>query len=150
MFLIWMSLSRCLQQKEIKNGRIIKKALALAPQPILREYEYDNNGRLSKVLCEGSVIEQYHYGKYGERLLSETRHSKQSLYKYNDRLQVIEAGDTKYYYDNRGRIIEYTCDAAGRRITKSINGKVVEKYLWQDLTTLIAITDGEGLHPKYL
>ncbi len=161
-----------------KNGRIIKKALALAPQPILREYEYDNNGRLSKVLCEGSIIEQYHYGKYGERLLSETRQLKQTLYKYNDSLQVIEAGETKYYYDNQGRIIEkinlgnrthysylesgplhevllpdgrrieYTCDAAGRRITKSINGKVVEKYLWQDLTTLVAVTDGEGLHPK--
>ncbi len=161
-----------------KNGRIIKKALALAPQPILREYEYDNNGRLSKVLCEGSIIEQYHYGKYGERLLSETRQSKHSLYKYNDMLQVIEAGETKYYYDNQGRMIEkinlgnrahysylesgplhevllpdgrrieYTCDAAGRRITKSINGKVVEKYLWQDLTTLVAVTDGEGLHPK--
>uniref|UniRef100_UPI0025BCA850 hypothetical protein n=1 Tax=Desulfovibrio sp. UCD-KL4C TaxID=2578120 RepID=UPI0025BCA850 len=38
-----------------KNGRIIKKALALTPQPILREYEYDNNGRLSKVLCEGAI-----------------------------------------------------------------------------------------------
>ncbi|SDK51211.1 RHS repeat-associated core domain-containing protein [Maridesulfovibrio ferrireducens] len=27
-------------------------------------------------------------------------------------------------------------------------GKVLEKYLWQDLTTLVAVTDGEGLHPK--
>lgn len=64
------------------------------------------NGRLSKGLCEGSIIEQYHYGKYGERLLSETRQSKHLLYKYNDSLQVIETGDTKYYYDNQGRIIE--------------------------------------------
>ncbi|SDL07673.1 RHS repeat-associated core domain-containing protein [Maridesulfovibrio ferrireducens] len=47
-----------------------------------------------------------------------------------------------------GRRIEYTSDPLGRRIAKSINGKAVEKYLWKDLTTLIAVTDGEGLHPK--
>ncbi|SDL49013.1 RHS repeat-associated core domain-containing protein [Maridesulfovibrio ferrireducens] len=161
-----------------ENGRIIQKALALAPKAIMREYEYDNGGRLSKVLCDESIIEQYQYGKYGERLTSETRHTKPQLLKYNSRLQLIADGNVKYFYDNQGRMIEknelgkitrysylesgplhevvlpdgrrveYTSDPAGKRISKSINGKTVEKYLWQDLTTLIAVTDAEGLRPK--
>ncbi|MBI9111739.1 hypothetical protein [Maridesulfovibrio ferrireducens] len=72
--------------RKTEDGRIIQKALALAPKAIMREYEYENGGRLSKVLCDESIIEQYQYGKYGERLTLENRHTKPQLLKYNSRL----------------------------------------------------------------
>ena len=61
-------------------------------------------------------------------------------------------GVTTYTYDTRGalrsvslpdsRLIEYTIDPLGRRIAKSINGTVEEKYLWQGMTRLLAVYDG--------
>ncbi|WP_291330216.1 RHS repeat-associated core domain-containing protein [Desulfovibrio sp. UCD-KL4C] len=160
------------------NGRIIYTGLAIDPQAVEREYEYDNGGRLSKVICDNAIVEHYQYGKNGERLFVETSQTKLRLFKYGQNMELLQAGEVKYMYDNQGRMvmkndlgqvtrysylesgplhevhlpdgrrIEYTCDPLGRRISKSINGKVVEKYLWQDLTTLLAVTDGEGLHPK--
>ncbi len=39
-------------------------------------------------------------------------------------------------------VITYDHDPLGRRITKKVNGTVVEKYLWKDTTTLLAVYDG--------
>jgi len=41
-----------------------------------------------------------------------------------------------------GRFIEYVHDPLGRRIAKKFDGVVVEKYLWQGLTKLLAVYDG--------
>ena len=59
---------------------------------------------------------------------------------------------TTYDYSSRGelltvtlpdgRIIEYIHDPLGRRIAKKIDGVIVEKYLWQGLTRLLAVYDG--------
>ncbi len=43
-----------------------------------------------------------------------------------------------------GRTIEYVHDPLGRRIAKKINSTVVEKYLWQDRTRLLAVYDGNN------
>ena len=40
-----------------------------------------------------------------------------------------------------GRVIEYVHDPMGRRIAKKINGMIIEKYLWQGLTRLLAVYD---------
>jgi RHS repeat-associated protein len=39
-------------------------------------------------------------------------------------------------------LIEYVHDPLGRRIAKKVNGTIVEKYLWQGLTQLLAVLDG--------
>ena len=44
-----------------------------------------------------------------------------------------------------GRRIDYVCDPLGRRIAKKVNGVVVEKYLWQGLTRLLAVYDGGNI-----
>ena len=41
-----------------------------------------------------------------------------------------------------GTLIEYVHDPLGRRIAKRINGTIVEKYLWQGMTRLLAVYDG--------
>ena len=40
-----------------------------------------------------------------------------------------------------GTRIHYITDPLNRRIAKEINGTIVEKYLWEDLTTLLAVYD---------
>jgi len=37
--------------------------------------------------------------------------------------------------------LRYHQDALNRRVAKEVNGTIVEKYLWEDLTTLLAIYD---------
>jgi RHS repeat-associated protein len=59
---------------------------------------------------------------------------------------------TQYNYSSRGELlsatlpdgtlIEYVHDPLGRRIAKKMNGIIVEKYLWQGLTRLLAVYDG--------
>jgi RHS repeat-associated protein len=77
-------------------------------------------------------------------------------YEYNiDGFLAIKANGTNitnYAYSSRGellrvnlpdgRVIEYTHDPLGRRIDKRINGTIVEKYLWQNMTRLLAVYDG--------
>jgi hypothetical protein len=41
-----------------------------------------------------------------------------------------------------GTLIEYVHDPLGRRIAKKAGGDIVEKYLWQGLTRLLAVYDG--------
>ena len=59
---------------------------------------------------------------------------------------------TSYTYSSRGEllkvrlpdgnVIEYVCDPLGRRIAKKVNGTILEKYLWQGMTRLLAVYDG--------
>jgi RHS repeat-associated protein len=91
---------------------------------------------------------------------------------YSDEDHLLTAGDATYQYDVDGFLttrtqgvdittydysirgellnvtlpdgtsIEYINDPLGRRIAKKVNGAVVEKYLWQGLTRLLAVYDG--------
>jgi RHS repeat-associated protein len=66
--------------------------------------------------------------------------------------KTIGADVTAYAYSLRGELlnatlpdstlIEYVHDPLGRRIAKKVNGTVIEKYLWQGLTRLLAVYDG--------
>jgi len=59
---------------------------------------------------------------------------------------------TTYTYSSRGELlsvalpngtsIEYIHDPLGRRIAKKKNGVIIEKYLWQGMTRLLAVYDG--------
>ena len=77
-------------------------------------YEYDLDGFLTQKTV-GSDVTQYHYSSRGELL------------------RVDLPG---------GKVIEYENDPLGRRIAKKVNGVVVEKYLWQGMTRLLAVYDG--------
>lgn len=93
-------------------------------------------------------------------------------FSYSDDDHLLEAGDASYEYNADGflqtragvsgitsysysslgellwvelpdgRFIEYIHDPLGRRIAKKIDGQIVEKYLWQGRTRLLAVYDG--------
>ncbi|MBW2175247.1 MAG: hypothetical protein JRF64_11790, partial [Deltaproteobacteria bacterium] len=77
-------------------------------------YQYDLDGFLT-TKTDGSDITQYNYTSRGE-------------------LSSVALPD--------GMVIEYVHDPLGRRIAKKVNGIIVEKYLWQGLTRLLAVYDG--------
>ena len=160
------------------DGRIVEKLLHLGTIYHHVQYDYDEGGRLSRVFNEGNLIESYEYGKFGERLFADTVSFGERQYVYDKNLKLVQAGEVKYSYDTQGRlvlkqdngqitkysylpngalhkaqlpngrIIEYHFDSEGMRIAKSINGTVVEKYLWKDFTTLEAVADGAGQNVK--
>jgi len=79
-------------------------------------YDYDEDGFLKKK-TDGSDVTEYAYSSRGELL-------------------NVTLPD--------GTLIEYVHDPLGRRIAKKVNGTVTEKYLWQGLTRLLAVYDGNN------
>jgi YD repeat-containing protein len=77
-------------------------------------YRYDLDGFLSSK-TQGTDVTTYNYSSRGELL------------------KVVLPD---------GKIIEYVHDPQGRRIAKKVNGVIAEKYLWQGLTRLLAVYDG--------
>lgn len=122
---------------------------------LIEEYQYDSVGRRT---YEMNVF---------KGILGRT-------YTYSDEDHLLTAGDVTYQYDADGflttkaqgtdvttynyssrgellsvslpdgRLIEYVNDPLGRRITKKVDGVIVEKYLWQGLTRLLAVYDGSN------
>lgn len=80
-------------------------------------YSYDLDGFLSAKTDDANVTTTYDYSSRGELL-------------------GVSLPD--------GRVVEYVHDPLGRRIDKKIDGVIVEKYLWQGLTRLLAVYDGSG------
>ena len=76
-------------------------------------YEYNADGFLT-TKTQGTDVTMYDYSSRGE-LLS------------------VTLPDTTF--------IEYVHDPLGRRIAKKVDGAIVEKYLWQGLTRLLAVYD---------
>ena len=68
-------------------------------------------------------------------------------------IKTIGTDVTTYMYSSRGdllqvtlpdgKIIEYAHDSIGRRIAKKVDSTTVEKYLWQGLTRLLAVYNGD-------
>ncbi len=122
---------------------------------LAEEYRYTDNGNRS---YETNIV----WGIVGR------------TYSYSDEDHLLSAGPTTYQYDldgflttrtegadsttydysSRGEllsvilpdgtVIENLHDPLGRRIAKKVNGVIVEKYLWQGLTRLLAVYDGSN------
>jgi RHS repeat-associated protein len=137
-------------------------------------YGYDSLGRLTSVMQNGVVVEEYQYGANGTRIyeVNSSRGISGRTLSYSEEDHLLTAGDATYQYDldgllttkvsgsqvtqyayssrgellgvalPDGRLIEYVTDPLGRRIAKKIDGIIVEKYLWQRMTGLLAVYDG--------
>ncbi|UZP66323.1 hypothetical protein N1030_11935 [Desulfovibrio mangrovi] len=123
------------------------------------------------------VTEVYAYGPAGERLASTRADVGETRYVYDEAGRMVQAGAVRFVYDQSGRlarrltpagetryaydaagnlvavalpdgrVVEYLLDAAGRRIAKSVNGVMLEKFAWRDAVTLESTSrpDGSGL-----
>ncbi|XPV75959.1 MAG: RHS repeat domain-containing protein [Desulfovibrio sp.] len=132
------------------------------------EYTYGDTGELYCVRVNGEITELYEYNQSGQRIKDTVilRNIVNRRYDYNERGQLVRAGDTSYHYDqngylvlidnngkqthlfyrhdghlmgaqlHNGRTIEYTLNEAGQRMAKHVNGKIIEKYHWANLQKL--------------
>ncbi|MCP4710403.1 MAG: hypothetical protein GY869_17410, partial [Planctomycetes bacterium] len=85
------------------------------------------------LMTAGAVIYKYDYDGF---LASKTDGSDITQYDYSSRGELLSVE----LPDNT--VIEYVHDPLGRRVAKKVDGVIVEKYLWQGLTRLLAIYDG--------
>jgi RHS repeat-associated protein len=102
-----------------------------------RSYQYSDEDHLLKA---GEWAYQYDPdGFLTAKINSTAPATDRSLYSYSARGELL----TVILPD--GKRIDYVCDPLGRRIAKKVNGVVVEKYLWQGLTRLLAVYDGGNI-----
>jgi RHS repeat-associated protein len=121
---------------------------------LVEQYQYDANGnRTLATSTERGVSGVSASYNLGDQLQSFGNTSY--TYDGNGRLSQKTTGTdvTTYDYDSQGRLkqvqtpdhtIEYRHNALGNRVAKLKDGQVVERYLWQDKTTLLATYDGDG------
>ncbi|MEW6429286.1 MAG: RHS repeat-associated core domain-containing protein [Thermodesulfobacteriota bacterium] len=95
-----------------------------------RTYAYSVEDHL---LSAGSATYQFDVDGF---LASKTEGAATTTYTYSSRGDLVRVGLPD------GRVVEYVYDPLQRRVAKKIDTVVVEKYLWQDMTTLLAVYDG--------
>ena len=94
-----------------------------------RDFTYSDEDHL---LSAGSVTYNYDLDGF---LTTKTDGSDVTSYSYSFRGELLSVTLPD------GRQIEYVHDPLGRRTAKKINSSIVEKYLWQGLTRLLAVYD---------
>jgi len=151
-------------------GAITQKKETLNGTTETYDYTYDTMGRLTEVKQNGSTVEAYTYDNNGNRASATvngiTTTASYTLddslivygdnsYRYDDdgylEEKVTPDGTTTYEYGTMGQLlavstpehnITYAHNALNQRVAKLVDGVVAEKYLWANLTTLLAIYDG--------
>ena len=147
------------------DGRITQDIEDLDGTTTTWGYTYDARGRLASVSENGSVIDSYSYDGNGNRISVNgqtvaTYNADDQLTSYNGVPysyaadgSLAGAGSTTYQYDALGHLLEvktpsetitYTYDGLGRRVGKSINGTLVQGFLYADGIHPIAELDGQG------
>jgi len=133
-------------------------------------YKYDSRDRLVSVKKGKKVVENYTYDANGNRVEATVYGvTTQASYTLDDSLEVY--GNNTYRYDADGYLVEkttpqestsytyntlgaltsvttptktitYHLNALNQRVAKEVDGVITEKYLWANLTTLLAVYDG--------
>jgi len=139
-----------------ENGRLLKVLKDNVP---VEEYAYDENGtRIFEMNTLRNIPAKSYEYSHEDHLLK----AGDWVYQYDvDGFLTSKTNSTnqtnkiQYFYSSRGELltvllpdgkrIDYVCDPLGRRIAKKVNGVVVEKYLWQGLTRLLAVYDSGNI-----
>jgi YD repeat-containing protein len=95
-----------------------------------RAFSYSDEDHL---LTAGSVEYSYDFDGF---LTTKTDGTDVTTYRYSSRGELLSVNLPD------GKVIEYVHDPLGRRTAKKIDGVIVEKYLWQGITRLLAVYDG--------
>jgi len=122
---------------------------------LVEEYHYGPNGARSSemnslrgitsrsmsysdedhLLTAGSTTYQYDADGF---LVTKTKGTEVTQYSYSSRGELLQVTLPD------ATVIDYIHDPFGRRVAKIVNGVVVEKYLWQGQTRLLAIYNGNN------
>ena len=152
------------------SGAITQKRENINGVDTVYDYIYDNKARLTAVSKNNQEVENYTYDNNGNRLQAIVNSvTTQASYTLDDNLEVY--GDNTYSYDADGYLVEkvtpnetttytyntlgaltsvttptktinYHLTALNQRVAKEVDGVITEKYLWANLTTLLAVYDG--------
>ncbi len=95
-----------------------------------RGFSYSDEDHL---LTAGDTVYSYDLDGF---LAAKTESGQVTTYDYTTRGELLEVQLPD------GRVISYEHDPRGRRIAKRIDAAIVEKYLWQGRTRLLAVYDG--------
>lgn len=154
-------------------GRVVEKTESVQGESVTTLYEYDAAGRLESVVAGGATT-TYSYDENGNRIAVDFGGTVQaSRYDGQDRLLTSDgasftydrSGDldtvtdpngdpTGYDYDEfgnlrsvtlpDGRAVTYSVDAMNRRSAKSIDGEVVQAFLYRSQLNPVAELDADG------
>jgi RHS repeat-associated protein len=148
-------------------GRIVTRVETIQGVTTTYEYGYDAAGRLESVTKNGALASQYTYDANGNRLSKQTPTTFETgSYDAQDRMltyggatfsytangetltKTDATGTTTYQYDVFGNLlgvdlpngtqVRYKVDGRNRRIERSVNGVVTQKWLWQGQVSPIA------------
>ncbi|HEX7125838.1 MAG TPA: RHS repeat-associated core domain-containing protein [Thermodesulfobacteriota bacterium] len=154
-------------------GRIVEQTETLEGVTTVTGYRYDAAGRLDQVTVDGVVTATYTYDANGNRLSATTPSGTETgTYDEQDRLltyggatytytangelrtKTDASGTTTYTYDllgnltrvdlPDGRVLEYLIDGQNRRIGKTVDGMLVQGWLYRDQLKPVAELDGSG------
>ena len=154
-------------------GRITTKEETVAGVTTTYNYSYDMAGRLSSVQTNNTTTASYSYDANGNRIggqniqgnIGASYDAQDRLISYNgakytyttngDLLTETDAGQTtSYTYDVLGNLtdvtlpdgtaIKYVVDGRNRRVGKTVNGMLVQGFLYRDQLNPIAELDGSG------
>jgi RHS repeat-associated protein len=148
-------------------GRIVTRVETIQGSTTTWEYGYHAAGRLESVTKNGLVASQYAYDANGNRLVKQTPAVHEiGTYDAQDRMltyagasytytangetltKTDATGTTSYQYDVFGNLlgvdlptgtqIRYKVDGRNRRVERSVNGIVTQRWLWQGQLSPIA------------
>ncbi len=154
-------------------GRITTLTESIEGVTTTKQYKYDIAGRLSEVYDNNSLIAKYYYDANGNRDSVVTPNGTTSgIYDVQDRmlqygnanyvytrngelnLKIEETDTTKYIYDDFGNLIsvtlpnrtkvEYIIDGQNRRIGRSVNGVVTNRWIYSGQLYPTAEVDSYG------
>lgn len=148
------------------GGRIAEKQERVGHRKAVFAYEYDGQGRLTRVFRDGRPEEEYGYDAQGRRVRDWTRQRGRRSLAYDNAGRLRQAGDTQFYYgqdntlacrsdrqgslhldygrnlgllglhDRHGRAVNFRNNQSGQPLEKHSGGEVSETFRWLDLLRL--------------